>query len=62
MFLFANQSKIPYLLITFASNINFLIPKSKSSTTTTNIIYVTIKINIVQNKETKTYQNEFENK
>jgi hypothetical protein len=54
MFLFANQSKVPYLLITCPSNVKKLIPKFKSSIATTNIIYVTIKVNIVQNKETKT--------
>ncbi len=61
--LFAIQSKVPYLLNTFALNATFLIPKSKSSTTTTNLLsFIGITTIVKKKKKKKTYQNEFDNK
>ncbi len=62
MLLFIIQSKVPYLLNTFASNVTSLIPKSKSSTATTTLTSFTGTITIVQKKRNKAYQNEFDNK
>jgi hypothetical protein len=53
---------MPYLLNTFASNVKSLIPKSKSSTTTTNLTFTIRTISIMQKKMCKTYINEFNNK
>jgi hypothetical protein len=53
---------VPYLLSTFASNVTFLVQKSKSSIVTTNVAPFIGTITIVQKKETTTYQNEFDNK